>query len=520
MKNTKNRLHLQYQKANNSLHSVSGGVDIYEYRHFAEYSSPQEYKECTRPDRRKLLDKAWLRKNRLEMDINGRLRPLGNNANNVDKLSSVPFYSSAISSFNAPDYKPVRALNHAIKKEISSNRLAYERVHNCGCKTIGHDAEMFIDSRHNSARVASVETCGSVWACPVCAQKILKQRSENLKQIGEKWSEMGGSMYLLTLTFSHSKNDILADLIGSSTEKAGLLGAIGNFRRGRVWREFKKEHDYSADCRALEITYGKKSGFHPHVHFLIYTEKDIAPYLMKYWETKLYKNWALQCDKMGLGTPSREHGVDLRPARTEDYIAKWGSSCELSSGHVKSGRKNNVSIRQLQEFLVDDLRRSIYDFTLEKVKALLAVYNKTMKGNKLLTWAWKGSHQGVQHFRERLLGTPEKTDEELAKIQEDELQYLDKKLEIDSSSWQTIYWRGDSANIRSVLEKEGSEGVIEWGIKKGYDVSTWSICDLKTVEDKVDSQHQVQSMSRKKNHIIAERFANGEHLGSGGRPPF
>jgi hypothetical protein len=468
------------QQAKSSLYGIKGTVDIHDYRYYSSFQSYQSYKLSTSKNSKYFLDRQTLKRLGLERGQHGEIKALGSNANNVDDRSQVPAHSSPIGGFKSSSYKPVRELNHAIKKEISSNRLAYERVHDCGCKTIGKDAELYIDSRHNSARVSSVETCGSVWACPVCAQKVLKGRSEELQQIGDKWRNEGGKIYMLTFTFSHSRNDILSDLIGSSTEKTGLMGAIRSFRQSKPWRAFKEKFNYRADCRALEITWGNASGFHPHIHMLIYTKTAIPPYLQKMWETKLYKNWALQCENMDLGVPSRKHGVDLRPATEKDYIAKWGSSAELSSGYVKGGKNGNLTIRQLQEMLVDDLKRSIHGIALQKVKALLSVYNTTMKGNKLLTWG--GQRKGEPSFKVQMLGEAEKTDQELAKIQEDEVQFLQKQLEIDTSSWMTIYWRGDSAKIRDVLEQKGPEAVIEWGIQNGYDCSTWSMCH----EDQTD----------------------------------
>jgi len=468
-----------FQQSKSSLHPTSGSVDLYTYRAVADFSNSREYLRDTSKQSKNMLDGPTLRKMGLERLDSGRIAPLGNNASNVDTCSWVPYFSDGINIIKEreyrPDYKPVRKQNHKIKHAISENRLAYERVHNCGCKTIGHDAEMFVDSRHGNARVSSVETCGSVWACPVCGSKILQQRSEDLKSIGKEWQKRGGNIYMLTLTFSHNREDILSDLLGKSVDNTGLMGAIRKFRQSRVWRDFKTAFSYEADCRAVEITWGNKSGFHPHVHMLIYGYYDSPEYLTNYWESRLFKCWANQCQKVGLGAPNRKNGIDLRRAKTTDYIAKWGASSELTSGHAKQAKGNNYSIRQLQEFLIDDVTRSIAGISLQKVKALLSVYNNTMKGHKLLTWA--GTKKGEDSFKVKMIGGKDLTDEEIAEIQEEELQYLSKVLEIDSSSWQTIYWRGHSATIRDILEIHGAEGVIKWGEDFGYDVSTWSLCE-------------------------------------------
>ncbi len=102
---------------------------------------------------------------------------------------------------------------------------------------------------------------------------------------------------------------------------------------------------------------------------------------------------------------------------------------------------------------------------------LLYMYYRVMKGSKLLTWG--GQKKGEPSFKKRMLGEDEKTDQEVATIQKEELQYLWAMVEIPSSQWQSIYWRGHSADVKTVLERGGLSLLHKWAKIQGYDVSQW-----------------------------------------------
>jgi hypothetical protein len=60
------------------------------------------------------------------------------------------------------------------------------------------------------AHYGNVQICGSIWSCPVCAKQITQQRRAELKKGIDCWkTDFNGSVYLLTLTFSHSPDQSL-----------------------------------------------------------------------------------------------------------------------------------------------------------------------------------------------------------------------------------------------------------------------------------------------------------------------
>ena len=57
------------------------------------------------------------------------------------------------------------------------------------------------------------------------------------------------------------------------------------------------------------------------------------------WKTRLYLRWDAYCQKAGLGSPSFQHGIDLRDGSfASNYVAKWGLEDEMTKGHIKKGK--------------------------------------------------------------------------------------------------------------------------------------------------------------------------------------
>ena len=50
--------------------------------------------------------------------------------------------------------------------------------------------------------------------------------------------------------------------------------------------------------------------------------------------------------KAGLGSPSFQHGIDLRDGSfANNYVAKWGLEDEMTKGHIKKGKAGGDAFR-------------------------------------------------------------------------------------------------------------------------------------------------------------------------------
>lgn len=274
------------------------------------------------------------------------------------------------------DFTPSRFEPKPLEKPIVSKTVC-----DCG-KPLGHVVELQRNLEHGSSSVNGVATCGSVWACPVCRQKIISERAEELKEIYEKWD---GHMYMLTLTVPHEKGDNLAELYGSNQSGTGISGALAKFRQSRTFsKAFKDNHGYHGDIRGIEVTWGRSNGFHPHIHMLILTEETIS---FKEWRQRFYLAWRRACLRSDLKEPSFKHGIDLSYCdNPEDaqYLAKWSTASELTSQSMKQAKNGNFSIAELEQCLWDKELRNQKKIGLTKVATVLRAYYGAMHGQRML----------------------------------------------------------------------------------------------------------------------------------------
>lgn len=64
-------------------------------------------------------------------------------------------------------------------------------------------------SQDGRAHLDGVQTCGSVWMCPVCAAKITEKRRQELQTMIDAHRANGGQLLFLTLTIPHQRHDVL-----------------------------------------------------------------------------------------------------------------------------------------------------------------------------------------------------------------------------------------------------------------------------------------------------------------------
>jgi hypothetical protein len=178
--------------------------------------------------------------------------------------------------------------------------------------------EVWRDPATNSAHFRGLEQCSRVWTCPVCAQRITRERRKELTYALAAAKLKGWAPVLMTFTLRHTRDDTLESLID------GLGAAVRRFKSGREYQDFKSEWRIQGGIKALEVTYGE-NGWHPHVHeivFLDFKANSRSMDGMKRWAADL---WLAALGQEGFSA-SYEHGLDIRTADSDvaDYVAKWG----------------------------------------------------------------------------------------------------------------------------------------------------------------------------------------------------
>lgn len=280
-------------------------------------------------------------------------------------------------------------------QDQSSLLLPKERVRKCRRFRIDKykPRTVMYNENRKKTHYGNVQICGSIWICPVCAKQITEKRRQELKTGLDKWKNThSGSVYLLTLTFSHTKDQPLKLLL------EGLRKAMKRFYETSKVQAIFKKLGVKYKIKGLEVTYGQ-NGWHPHHHVLLLT--DHHDFYFRDQIKELTELWIKACIKSGLNAPSMRHGLDLRNGYYADqYVSKWGLEDEVTKGHTKKGRSGGYTPFDLLNMSIQDLE--IYD---KKPSKLWQEFAISMKGSRQLEWG-----RGLKTFLE----IEEKSDEELA----------------------------------------------------------------------------------------------------------
>lgn len=307
-----------------------------------------------------------------------------------------------------PSFNPMasRAQRFALQS-VARSFFPKSRIDKClVLRQKGKDVQVLKSVEHKTASYAGLQTCGSVWRCPVCSAKIAERRRAEIISAMAAHKAAGGCVNMITLTCPHQAKDNLGDLL---EKQAKALNAFWSRRKSK---EVFKEMGVIGQIRALEVTHGRKSlqnnGWHPHYHVLQFggVGVDLARFeasQMREWQVRLYLVWAQCCVKAGLGEPSLAHGLKLDDgSKAAKYVSKWGLEDEMTKGHTKKAIHGETPF--------DFLRAYMADKTDKQAAALFIEFAQTFEGKRQLHWS-----RGLK----KRYAIGDKTDEELANVEDD-----------------------------------------------------------------------------------------------------
>lgn len=221
-------------------------------------------------------------------------------------------------------------------------------------------------------QLVGVETCSSVWLCPICSRKICARRASEVVQFVE-WAQAHGLIVLmLTLTVRHAAQHSLEKLI------MGVRAAWRTWwSSGRASQRRRADMGIEHYVKALETTHGE-NGWHPHQHTLLAVKARPHELTMveaeAAWTAAVTKHLGDQC------RPETGIGLKLTEIRRDDrgtYITKLG--LEIATIASKRGRKGGS---RTSWQIADDAARRDPDSI-----ALWREYGDAMKGSRQLTWS-------------------------------------------------------------------------------------------------------------------------------------
>lgn len=367
----------------------------------------------------------------------------------LDIHARIPSPPSELLRCDAEDaQRDARLIERFVLQSVARELMPRERVAVCLRRPVpGRSVvEIYHASRTRSAHYGALQVCGSVWLCACCAAKVSERRRVELHQGVEAWLGEGAEhrLVLATFTIQHRPCDALSAVLRR------LKGAREYLLSGAPGMRLRSRYSIAGSIRTLEVTHGK-SGWHPHMHVLMFLERDgvvegLRDYLAERWP---------KCVASAGGYASRA-GFDMQVSdqQVADYVAKWGRQPTWTTAHEMTKavvKKGHQSGRTPTELLLAYAQGDC------DAGRLWIQYGCTFKGERQLWW----SHG----LRERLGLVIEQSDEELAAAHEEDAQLLGL-LRLDQ--WRVVVANdaraeilqaarsGDWSDVSAVLERLGA----------------------------------------------------------------
>ena len=265
-----------------------------------------------------------------------------------------------------------KSRRHALRR-AAGKLMKRERVAGCGQKPMG--GQVTIHRHAGQAHFGGVETCGSVWHCPVCAAKITEGRRTDLDALLAAHRDAGGTAFMATFTIPHHRFQSCESL------RKGVSEAWRKVKNGKGWIRARERYRWLGDVRALEVTHGD-NGWHPHLHVLILFQPKATKLDFEEFGAWLYDTWSRAIERSGFGVCSKGAFAWDKVNATEgaaEYVSKWGAALEMTKAHIKHGRNGGRTPFQI---LADYQARGY-----QRDARLFQEYAFAFKGARQLTWS-------------------------------------------------------------------------------------------------------------------------------------
>ena len=217
-------------------------------------------------------------------------------------------------------------------------------------------------------------TCGHFWDCPCCAARIAVGRS---KEVAQAYERLGGAdnWRMLTLTVRHNREMSLGAL------KSALAETWRATHKGRAGRSWFARWGVDATIRALEVTWSRNNGWHPHLHIFLRFDRNMHSADLAKANEEIARLWQQSCRRVRTKAAIEK---EIEPTPYERFGEAWVP--DLKVGALLNEGSKSYYITKLG---------------LEATGALL----KRAKGESLNPWqlgelASRGDNEAIMAWRE------------------------------------------------------------------------------------------------------------------------
>lgn len=284
---------------------------------------------------------------------------------------------------------------------------AVPRICHCGAKIVRPEGVGFRKTAAGIVGLSGLETCGSVWACPVCNAKIMARRAFELGAAVTAWEAKGGRVALVTFTMRHNVGQDLADLWSA------LAYAWGQVTAGNQWVKDTRRYGVEGWVRVVEVTVSWDNGWHVHIHSLVFLPSDADQDTLNALHLRMFGRWSRALQRRDLDAPLMV-GQDARivdgasDERLAMYLTKAQDvpkiGMELTHSQSKTARTEYGSLTPWELLTIVD--ESDEEWLSLVARDLWSEWEIVSRGKRQIGWS-KG-------LRDRLGLGVEKDDEEVA----------------------------------------------------------------------------------------------------------
>lgn len=300
-----------------------------------------------------------------------------------------------------------------------------------------------------SVHASGLMQCGLVHACPPCAAKIRARRAEEVGHKATAHLEAGGGLCFLTVTLPHDIADDLSDLWDAVAGAWSTVIGGTPFHGSKHRAGAKQRFGITGFIRAFDLTHSPTSGWHPHLHVLVFLDQPLTELDDKFWELRAWfrNRWAGRIEALTGRAVSATFGVDMVSVKNNTGIGTYVSkvNLELARGDLKAGRVlpsaggGRVSRTPFQ--ILADVIDSQSDPDCVDDERLWVEYVTASKGRQLIT-----TTNALKH----MYPTDNATDEEIASTEQDgQIELL-----IDHHVWRRLADRDDNLIHQAICAHE------------------------------------------------------------------